>query len=457
MKRFWLVLLSLGLVMAFSVSAFAVDVKVSGEYYIVGMYLDKDRLNTEAYSYTKEGATTPTNVSEANSTAFFAQRFRLGADFIVSPCLKLVTRADIMEGVWGGNENATTFKDEVTLGSNSRNMEWELTYIEYVSPIGTIKAGYMLDYGWGTIWGNKTSGPTAGQIQLFAPVSNTGLTIFAGYAKERECNFWVDNNVTTTDTDFDSLRVGPIYKFNTDQAAGETGVLFIFNHDASGRNDSLKNYIEHGYVLQPYFKSKIGRLALQGEVNYYWGDRTYEDGSNNRRIDSLSAWLDGDANFGIFSVGGSAAFVQGQVSGNADVVNNRVTGGRDWDPCLIMFNNTTTNTWLGPILGADKTGAAIDGEMKNAWFGQLRAAVTPVPEFTGGMSVSYAAADKKPVDSVGSSYGWEADVTGTYKITNNLSYMLGVGYLFTGDFFKNVRGPHVKDDYMLINRLTLNF
>jgi len=32
-EEIWLVLLSLGLVMAFSVSAFAVDVKVSGEYY----------------------------------------------------------------------------------------------------------------------------------------------------------------------------------------------------------------------------------------------------------------------------------------------------------------------------------------------------------------------------------------------------------------------------------------
>ena len=37
MKKFWLILLSLGLVMAFSVSAFAVDVKVSGEYYAAGL------------------------------------------------------------------------------------------------------------------------------------------------------------------------------------------------------------------------------------------------------------------------------------------------------------------------------------------------------------------------------------------------------------------------------------
>ncbi len=44
MKRFWLVLLSLGLVMAFSASAFAVDVKFSGSFYAAGMYLDKTNL-----------------------------------------------------------------------------------------------------------------------------------------------------------------------------------------------------------------------------------------------------------------------------------------------------------------------------------------------------------------------------------------------------------------------------
>ncbi len=41
MKRFWLVLLSLGLIAAFSTQAMAVDVKFSGEYYAAGMYLDK--------------------------------------------------------------------------------------------------------------------------------------------------------------------------------------------------------------------------------------------------------------------------------------------------------------------------------------------------------------------------------------------------------------------------------
>ena len=41
MKRFWLVLLSLGLVAAFSTQALAVDVKFSGEYFAAGMYQDR--------------------------------------------------------------------------------------------------------------------------------------------------------------------------------------------------------------------------------------------------------------------------------------------------------------------------------------------------------------------------------------------------------------------------------
>ncbi len=82
------------------------------------------------------------------------------------------------------------------------------------------------------------------------------------------------------------------------------------------------------------------------------------------------------------------------------------------------------------------------------------------------LSLSYAEADKKPTDNgkatghpfIGGSYGTEVDLQGSYKITNNLSYMLGFGYLFTGDYFKGTSGNNkVVDDYILMNKLTLTF
>ena len=96
MKRFWLILLSLGLVMAFSASAFAVDVKFSGSFEADGMYLDKTNLAKFTI------LDPPLN----QSTAFYFQRLRVNMDFIVSPGLKLVTRFDALDRIWGGARSA---------------------------------------------------------------------------------------------------------------------------------------------------------------------------------------------------------------------------------------------------------------------------------------------------------------------------------------------------------------
>ena len=93
MKRFWLILLALGLLIAFSTSAMAVDVKVSGEYYAAGLYLDKTTLR-------KDSGT------DGPSTAFYFQRLRVRTDFVVSPGLTLVTRFDAMERAWGATRSA---------------------------------------------------------------------------------------------------------------------------------------------------------------------------------------------------------------------------------------------------------------------------------------------------------------------------------------------------------------
>src|SRR5450830_1276968 len=108
MKRFWLVLLSLGLVLASSASAMAVDVKFSGSFYAAGMYLDKT-------NFVKDTA------SDGPSTAFYYQRLRLQTDFIVSPGLKLVTRFDALERIWGGNRSVAGAPDAQSIGTRAEN------------------------------------------------------------------------------------------------------------------------------------------------------------------------------------------------------------------------------------------------------------------------------------------------------------------------------------------------
>lgn len=146
----------------------------------------------------------------------------------------------------------------------------------------------------------------------------------------------------------------------------------------------------------------------------------------------------------------------------------------DWNPTLLLFNNQR-QYWAGTIYGNNLTNTSMnyisqqynlnDTGMYNAWFFQGRVGFRPNDKLDIMASVSYAAADSKTLmgapDAASSEYGTEIDIVGTYKLTNNLSYMAGFGYLFTGDYFKGCEeafGPaEVSDDYMLINKLTLTF
>ncbi|HRY36087.1 MAG TPA: hypothetical protein P5249_09280, partial [Smithellaceae bacterium] len=139
-----------------------------------------------------------------------------------------------------------------------------------------------------------------------------------------------------------------------------------------------------------------------------------------------------------------------------------INGGRDWNPCLIMFNYYDRGKWIGALNGYD--GTTDNGTMANAWFFQLRGGFRPIDKIDIMASVSYARAEKtlKPANTFtweGRDYGWEVDLVGSYKITNNLSYMLGAGYLFTGDWYSGTTatGQDVQNNLMVINKLSLTF
>ena len=186
-------------------------------------------------------------------------------------------------------------------------------------------------------------------------------------------------------------------------------------------------------------------------------------------ISNLAAFLDATANFAPIYVGGTFAYVSGDDPNTTDKQEGgTLTGGWDWNPCLLLFSTYDVTNWVGPVYGYNaiaptapgKPGTSmVDGPMTNAWFFQGRVGVKPIPELDIMLSVSYATADQKPAGFTGGTYGTEVDLTGTYKITNNLSYMLGFGYLFTGDYFKgkDTGSTTVDNDYILMNKLTLTF
>jgi len=445
MKRFWLVLLSLGLVLAFSASAMAVDVKFSGSFYAAGIYLDKTSL-----------------VKDNNiSTAFYHQRLRVETDFIVSPGLKLVTRFDAMERIWGGaRSDVGTTADSQSAGTRAenQNIAFEWAYVEYASPIGIFQAGYNSDNTWGTVFGDSASGAPAGQISYMLPIKDflVGAMIF----KEGELSRTSVTPSTTTDTDKDKYILWGMYNINKDI---NVGLLYVYVRNAMDRagvspsNGSLTTF----HVLEPYAKVKIGPVSVEAELDYAWGKTKAEDGVIGSDVDiqSLMAYVNAVADFGMVYAGGTFAYISGDDPNTKDKSESFLDGGMDWNPCLIMFNQDITY-WAGAINGY-AAGSAITSNsspMSNAWFGQGKVGVRPIAPLDIMASLSYATADKKPAGVLNSLYGWEIDVTGTYKLTNNLSYMLGVGYLFTGDYYKGDNNANsVTNNYILINKLTLTF
>jgi hypothetical protein len=446
MKRILLVLLSLGMVTVFSATAMAVDVKFSGEFYAAGLYQDKT-------TFMKGTA------SDGPSTAFYFQRLRVRTDFIVSPGLRLTTRADIMERAWGATRSTPgTTLDNLSAATRAENenIGFDLAYVEYISPIGLFSVGYQNNGAWGTVFGDNTH--PAGKVAWMFMSGGFYAGLQAG--KNSENSRTAINQVTTaSDRDNDFYYAWSLYTFKN----GQVGVLYSYVRNAAARAILNPNtgFTTNVHTLLPYANVKFGPVAIQAEVNYIWGDVMRWDGDlsflANTRGEQWTGWIDATADFGPAYVGGTVAYVEGQDPGTTAITGGLINGGQDWKPCLIMWNSDR-NYWAGAIPGYGA--ATLGAPMTNAWFFQGRAGVRPVDKLDIMASVSYATADKKPTATwLYNDYGWEVDLTATYKITNNLSYMVGGGYMFTGKFFKadQLTNNDLNDNYMVINKLTLTF
>ena len=454
MKRIWLVLLSLSLVVVFSTAALAqVSVKASGEFIVGGMYIDKTSLQKDT-------------AVDNPSTAFYFQRLRLNTVFTVSPGLTLTTRMDIMERVWGAARSAPGTAAESALSAGTRaenqNIAVDLAYVTYTSPIGMFKAGYIIDGVWGPVFGNSAM-PT-GRLDYTMKIGSVAFGLVT--AKYNERSRTAINSAVASDLDNTAYTAWAVYFWKYGHAA----MLYKYYNDKTNRDlvsgPLNLNYDLKYHVLSPFVTAKIGPVSMEAQIYYLIGKVQFEDSAlpwipylpSPSEIDmsALSAYVNATADLGMFYAGGTVAYISGDDPGTPDKLEGALTGGLDWNPCLLMFNNDR-NYWAGGISGHN--GSNQRGEMSNAWFFQVRAGVKPIEKLDIMASLSYAHADKKPSAAwLYNAYGYEVDVTATYKITNNLSYMLGVGYLFTGDYYKGTSElNNVGNDYLVINKLTLNF
>ncbi len=479
MRKILLVLFVFGLVLALGAPASAVDIKVSGSYYATGMFISDPSLRAEDYRAPGYHVM-PTDGKAASSASFVGQRLRLQPEFKIAEGLTLTTRFDALEKKWGDTswnrihgydntnrpvdqQNATNWDTYAINGSSIRtqeNLEWERAYVDFNTAIGRFMVGYFDCICYGTLFLN-THVSRAG-VKYMYPMGP--WTFGAQWEKPHEGGSYGiagGSRLLYADKDLDVYSIMVDYRWKT----GVAGVQFQYYKDTYNdysNGDATGAYRSNLYTINPYFQAAIGNLGLEGEFWYGFGDwKDYNTGSaDDVELDAYAAYLNAKFGIGNFYIGLLGAIESGDQNPSDDKQKGSVLGGttfvmgQAWDPFLYMFNdlvNTYTGNWYG--YNTSSIGTFED----NCMLFKLYGGWNVTPKLNVEVAYGMAWADDTP-SGVDDSYGSEFDIFATYKIYNNLSYMVGFGYWWVGDYFKGtVSGADLEDSYLLMHKLTLAF
>ena len=454
MKKFWIVLLAMAFVAGFAMSASAADVKFSGQYYVIGSYVDNP-------ANLKDGA-----AGRINAAALYNQRLRVQTEFKVAEGLSLVTRFDAIEKDWGDFrwrgegagrvDNVSRPAVPAVAGQNvQESIEFERVYVDFTTKIGRFMVGYQNFIAFGTMF--MDSHATRAGIKYFVPMGP--VTMLAAIEKLNERSIVG----AVTDADNNNYDLGFVYKFG----AGDAGLMFQYADHRRGRTDAgATQGALNAYLFDPYVKMKFGPVYFEAEGLYGFGKLLKRDAPTaalpDVDVEAFALYLHGKGDLGPAYVGGIFAWASGD---DITTPNKREGGlaralvaGQAWDPCLLLFNDGTSRANTGAI-GAAIAFTPYDVFFDNAWLYQLYAGFKPTPKADIMLSLTYVTADKNVVaNQVSKNIGTEIDLVAKYKIFDNLEYMAGAAYLMVGDYWKGAdANRQIANNYLLIHKLTLNF
>ncbi|MCL5809064.1 MAG: hypothetical protein M1418_11115 [Deltaproteobacteria bacterium] len=446
MKKFLVVLLSLGLILAFGMTASAADVKFSGSWYVVGLYENNQQISDKDHTY---------------SRAFFYTRTRLQPVFQIAEGLTFTTRMDAIEKVVGDTNWRGGFDDKMSSrrqnASNTNpkiqeSFEFERAYVTFKTAVGQIDAGYFSSGKWGTDFGDNEQ--TRPRIKLTAPIGP--LTLLAVYEKQFEADQSKAGTAPNTyahevDKDNDNVVLAGVFSFK----GGNTGLLYKYTMNNSGMVPVATAYKTKVHALIPFVKATFGPVYVEGELIYVFGKAAeFVSGVGDIDKKGLGAYVKARAKFGPAYAGGSILYSSGD-DNTKDDKNEVGPESQDLDVGLILGNDAL-QTWTASDGNGGKY-AAFDSGKTNALMFSAFGGFNPTPKTNVEMIIVKAQRDKVAAGWE-KDLGWEFDIKASYKIYDNLTYMVGAGYLMAGDYFKGAsQSNKIDNDYLLMNRLSLSF
>lgn len=444
MKRFLVSLLAVGLILAIGMPA-AAQVKFSGQYTYEGWYENNRRL-----------------APNEQSAGFQDHSLLLNAQFQAAEGLAIYTRARINDKIWG--DDAARDRVNNTGRYLRENIEFDYLYMRANLGPGFLQIGSapsML----GTPF-LDTDNPTNQFGYAITGVKGWYFSpVYEKYTENEVTNPAAGGLGDVTDADLSRFKF-TVIKFAKTWNAGFTAMYFW---NRTGRPGNA--YADY-FGLDPYFRGTFGPLYVEAEGFILWGKTKFEPPLNavmqDIDMEGYSLYAKARYTFGPAYVGAAFAWVRGDDPATSDKNEQGAASGREFKPTLILLN-PDRDKWLGALgtisnglgnpspFGNTYTQGAVNFQLFQGFVG-----FKPMPKLELVGTYSYAMLDKKPrvagVDYVDDKLGHEVDLTATYKLYDNLSYMVGFGYLWTGDAFKGTNAnAETENDWLLMHRLTLTF
>jgi len=473
MKKLLIGFLAVGLIMGFALTASAQpNIKASGQYYVYGTYMDNQTGLDESMKATSPLA--------GQSRANIANRLRMQFEIQVQEGLKLTTRFDALERVWGEQQAAAAPSPGSTgwtggsAAATERNISWERAYVTFNALYGVFDVGYQQSRVWGTCAFCDDYDSDAGihYRYMMGP-----WTFGLEYEKRADNTFSGEGSgqggaqLGGTDNDHDVYHVYGIYRWATGQAglrfeldrdatggkfgAGGAGVTRVAPYGTAGLN--TVEWVSTFYELAPYVQWKYGAFDVEAEFRYIWGTTDYNGATQDVDRNGWSLYVMGKYTMGAFYGGLEFAYITGDDPNTSDKNESGVSGGQAWDPMLIYGNywNTKHQGAMGyGTVALNGTG----GNETNLIMFKPYVGWKVNPQLEVVAQFAWLKAEEKPLNYVDDDYGREFDIYANYKLYNNLTYTVGFGYFWTGDYFKGTNPAiSVDDNYIVMNALNFAF
>jgi len=412
-----------------------------------------------------------TDGNQKGDFEFVDQRFRVHLNWGITEFVSLKARADINEGFWGARigvpsesvetdpvtgqinrvilPNTTVAKAPVAFDWMSLQFRWPGKPVRVVIGRGDVS------------WGTGIFAKSDPRDRALVAAKFRGWILGGAYDKHQES---FQNELIGAGSDYRGWaafairnvakwKLGAVYSLQLDETTIGAPVPF-------GAGTGLSRDRSLG-TLDAFAIGATGPVSWKAEVAYVIHGKLRSPEPELDRSGFIG-YVGGFFNAGMVNLGLEFAYAQGEDAGG-DLTGNLKMDQHAPYTSIILFNGLDYPGYDSLYLNSNATpgvppgnAPGFDQNFANAWSVKGTVTNSPTERLSLVGAILYAKRDEV-LPGVDREMGWEVDGMLSYSIYDNLAYTLGIGYLFTGDFYTNDDGSGADNPWGMMNRIEVKF